>query len=67
MMPMLDNCGGASRIPPHQAGIAQLVEHNLAKVGVASSNLVSRSRISITPRPGGVFRFDSMEAVTLNG
>ena len=27
-----------------QAGIAQLVEHNLAKVGVASSNLVSRSK-----------------------
>gem|GEM_PF-2298458 len=27
------------------AGIAQLVEHNLAKVGVASSNLVSRSNI----------------------
>jgi hypothetical protein len=27
-----------------QAGIAQLVEHNLAKVGVASSSLVSRSR-----------------------
>ncbi len=27
------------------AGIAQLVEHNLAKVGVASSNLVSRSSI----------------------
>jgi hypothetical protein len=26
------------------AGIAQLVEHNLAKVGVASSNLVSRSK-----------------------
>ncbi len=26
-----------------QAGIAQLVEHNLAKVGVASSSLVSRS------------------------
>ncbi|CAK0753360.1 hypothetical protein CCP3SC5AM1_190006 [Gammaproteobacteria bacterium] len=26
------------------AGIAQLVEHNLAKVGVASSSLVSRSR-----------------------
>ena len=26
-----------------QAGIAQLVEHDLAKVGVASSNLVSRS------------------------
>ncbi len=27
----------------HAAGIAQLVEHNLAKVGVASSSLVSRS------------------------
>ena len=30
---------------PHNAGIAQLVEHNLAKVGVASSSLVSRSKI----------------------
>jgi hypothetical protein len=28
------------------AGIAQLVEHDLAKVGVASSSLVSRSRFS---------------------
>ena len=28
------------------AGIAQLVEHNLAKVRVASSSLVSRSRIT---------------------
>ena len=28
---------------PQSAGIAQLVEHDLAKVGVASSNLVSRS------------------------
>ena len=27
----------------HQAGIAQLVEHQLPKLGVASSNLVSRS------------------------
>ena len=27
------------------AGIAQLVEHNLAKVGVMSSSLVSRSRL----------------------
>jgi hypothetical protein len=27
------------------AGIAQLVEHNLAKVGVASSSLVSRSSL----------------------
>ncbi len=29
-----------------QAGIAQLVEHDLAKVGVASSSLVSRSKFS---------------------
>ena len=29
------------------ARVAQLVEHNLAKVGVASSNLVSRSNWSI--------------------
>jgi hypothetical protein len=28
----------------HQAKVAQLVEHNLAKVGVASSNLVFRSQ-----------------------
>ena len=31
------------------AGIAQLVEHDLAKVGVASSSLVSRSKF-IIPR-----------------
>ena len=30
-----------------KAGIAQLVEHDLAKVGVASSNLVSRSNSSL--------------------
>ncbi len=29
--------------PKHNAEIAQLVEHNLAKVGVASSSLVFRS------------------------
>ncbi len=29
----------------HPAEIAQLVEHNLAKVGVASSSLVFRSKI----------------------
>ena len=28
-----------------KAGIAQLVEHDLAKVGVASSSLVSRSKL----------------------
>ena len=30
----------------HFAEIAQLVEHNLAKVGVASSSLVFRSKLS---------------------
>ena len=29
------------------ARVAQLVEHNLAKVGVASSNLVSRSKSGV--------------------
>lgn len=32
------------------AGIAQLVEHNLAKVGVASSSLVSRSKLMHTSK-----------------
>jgi hypothetical protein len=37
--------GRASRYNPARfAGIAQLVEHNLAKVGVAGSSPVSRSR-----------------------
>jgi hypothetical protein len=34
-------------MPDSDAGIAQLVEHDLAKVGVASSSLVSRSKIWI--------------------
>ena len=34
------------------AGIAQLVEHDLAKVGVASSSLVSRSSLRRLPVPG---------------
>ena len=33
--------------PRWRAGIAQLVEHNLAMVRVASSNLVSRSRFQL--------------------
>ena len=36
---------------PHNAGIAQLVEHNLAKVGVASSSLVSRSQFKNNKKP----------------
>src|SRR5690606_32368348 len=38
------------------AGIAQLVEHDLAKVGVASSSLVSRSSFQ-EPRLAGVCFF----------
>src|SRR3546814_3618115 len=34
---------GSSPLGDANAGIAQLVEHDLAKVGVASSSLVSRS------------------------
>ena len=39
----------------YQAEIAQLVEHNLAKVGVASSSLVFRSHIGPKDQssPGG--------------
>jgi hypothetical protein len=43
----LDFAGHGPTIPPllaRDAGIAQLVEHDLAKVGVASSSLVSRSK-----------------------
>ncbi len=40
----LDRWTEADRIFHPHAGIAQLVEHNLAKVGVASSSLVSRSK-----------------------
>jgi hypothetical protein len=35
-------CGFDSHLP-HHAGVAQLVEHNLAKVGVAGSSPVARS------------------------
>ena len=34
------------------AGIAQLVEHDLAKVGVASSSLVSRSKFKTVALAG---------------
>ena len=43
--------GGSNPSPPttiNLAEIAQLVEHDLAKVGVASSSLVFRSRYSET-------------------
>ena len=37
----------------HRAGIAQLVEYKLPKLGVASSNLVARSNLS-SPFPLGL-------------
>ena len=40
------------------AEIAQLVEHDLAKVGVASSSLVFRSSLSLTPV--GLFSYISV-------
>jgi hypothetical protein len=55
----LDTSVFVDRIPVclDNAGIAQLVEHNLAKVGVASSNLVSRSNFLMKPRSFEVFLF----------
>ena len=51
--------GVGVRLPspaPH-ADVAQLVEHNLAKVGVASSSLVVRSKtMAIFGRGGGTGR-----------
>ena len=41
---LVDSAGDWLKIRPLAAGIAQLVEHDLAKVGVASSSLVSRSK-----------------------
>ena len=41
-------CGSSvSAASGRSAGIAQLVEHNLAKVGVAGSSPVSRSEVMI--------------------
>ena len=44
------------RLPNVIAGIAQLVEHNLAKVGVASSSLVSRSKFDLKKTFGPEYR-----------
>ena len=48
------NVGSAYAHVGPSAGIAQLVEHDLAKVGVASSNLVSRSNLFNDLQPGGI-------------
>ena len=49
--------------PVIKAEIAQLVEHNLAKVGVASSSLVFRSNILISSscRNGGIGRHEGLK------
>src|ERR1043165_7414920 len=52
MMFCLDFAGVALTIRASFAGIAQLVEHDLAKVGAASSSLVSRSRFKQLVTPG---------------
>ena len=59
--PFFEICLGEKHRKPYnifpQAGIAQLVEHNLAKVGVASSSLVSRSHTMQASSFGGFFYF----------
>ncbi|MDQ8975021.1 hypothetical protein, partial [Acinetobacter johnsonii] len=47
-------------------GIAQLVEHNLAKVGVASSSLVSRSKFkkALIERWGLFYTFLNITQIT---
>ena len=55
---ILDRFSGFSKIAASfSAGIAQLVEHNLAKVGVASSSLVSRSISRLVAHTLGHYRF----------
>src|SRR5580704_9770942 len=49
--------GGPTIAPLYRAGIAQLVERNLAKVEVASSSLVSRSKLLSGISPQGSGRF----------
>ena len=57
------SCEFESHFLHHFAEIAQLVEHNLAKVRVASSSLVfrSRKRISLTGSLFCLYTTDYME------
>src|SRR6266511_330619 len=43
--------GSSEGPPPERADVAQLVEHHLAKVGVAGSNPVVRSRKGVADQP----------------
>ena len=47
------------------AGIAQLVEHDLAKVGVASSSLVSRSSFQQSLGSPGFCFFEAPAIITI--
>ena len=47
------------------AGIAQLVEHDLAKVGVASSSLVSRSSFTQSLGSPGFCFFEATAIITV--
>jgi hypothetical protein len=49
------------------AGIAQLVEHDLAKVGVASSSLVSRSSFQQSPDLFGALSFQPVRCLSGHG
>ena len=56
----LDSTGCIYKIPAFKAGIAQLVERNLAKVEVGSSSLLSRSKfrnLGAVNRLTGVFLY----------
>ena len=48
-------------LQPHFAEVAQLVEHNLAKVGVAGSSPVFRSRKKIVGSNGGIGRHEGLK------
>ena len=50
-----------------QAEIAQLVEHQLPKLRVASSNLVFRSRGPLQSRTAAVFHFNPVTVLFQNG
>ena len=49
-----------SEFNSRNAGIAQLVEHNLAKVRVASSSLVSRSTVET---PSSLFMLYALQSI----
>ena len=51
---MVDKVNKFINISVARAGIAQLVEHDLAKVGVAGSSPVSRSIFIYSQRKGGI-------------